>query len=66
MAPFVQSGNEEARGAAVANPAAITSVVAAGATPTKAEYDALQADVVALRATVAALITALRDTNIVD
>lgn len=66
MAPWKQDGSEEARGAAVANPAAITSVVAAGASPTKAEYDALRADVVALRGTVQALITALRDTNIVD
>lgn len=32
----------------------ITSVVAAGATPTKAEYDALRADVVALRAALVA------------
>lgn len=40
----------------VAAPAAITSVVAAGATPTKAEYDALRADVVALRTTVATLL----------
>lgn len=36
-----------------AAPAAITSVVAAGATPTKAEYDALRADVIALRTTLA-------------
>lgn len=38
-----------------APPAAITSVVAAGANPTKAEYDALRADVIALRATLALL-----------
>lgn len=63
---YKQTGNEAPRGAAVADPAAITSVAAAGATPTKAEYDALRADVVALRGTVAALITALRDTNLVD
>lgn len=37
-----------------APPAALTSAVAAAA-PTKAEYDALRADVVALRATVALL-----------
>ena len=40
----------------VAAPAAMTSVVATGATPTKAEYDALRADVVALRTTVATLL----------
>lgn len=38
-----------------APPAAITSVVAAGASPTKAEYDALRSDVIALRATLALL-----------
>lgn len=38
-----------------AAPAAITSVAAAGASPTKAEYDALRNDVIALRATVALL-----------
>jgi hypothetical protein len=45
------------QGAAVAQPGAITSVVAAGAAPTKAEYDALRQDVVNLRTTLAALIT---------
>lgn len=64
--PYKQTGTEAPRGGVVANPAAITSVVAAGATPTKAEYDTLRADVVALSATVAALIAALRDTNLVD
>lgn len=63
--PYKQTGTEAPRGAAVANPAAITSAAAAAA-PTKAEYDALRDDVVALRGTVAALITALRDTNLVD
>lgn len=38
-----------------APPAAIASVVAAGANPTKAEFDALRADVVALQGTVALL-----------
>lgn len=48
------------QGVAVADAAALTSAAAAGATPTKAEYDALQADVAALRATVVALQTSLR------
>jgi hypothetical protein len=40
-------------------PAAITSTDAAGATPTDAEFDALRADVIALRATVAAAVVDL-------
>lgn len=63
---YQQTGNEFGRGGAVADPSAIASVVAAGATPTKAEYDALRADVVALRATVASLVSALRNSNTVD
>jgi hypothetical protein len=39
----------KARKASQAATSAQTSVVAAGATPTKAEYDALRADVLALR-----------------
>lgn len=60
---YQQSGSEYPRGANVTDPAAIASVVAAGATPTKAEFDALRADVVALRGTVASLVTALRNSN---
>lgn len=52
-----------AQAAVVAAPAAVTSVVAAGAAPTKAEYDALRADVVALRTTVANLLVALKGTG---
>lgn len=63
--PYEQTGNETGRGGVVANPAAITSAVAVAA-PTKAEYDGLRADVVALRGTVAALITVLRNSNAVD
>lgn len=63
--PFQQAGNEAGRGGVVADPAAITSAVAVAA-PTKAEYDALRADVVALRGAVAALITVLRNSNTVD
>lgn len=44
----------------VAAPTAITSVVAAGANPTKAEYDALRVDVTNLRTTLAAVLTALK------
>lgn len=46
--------------AAVADAAAVTSVVAAGANPTKAEYDALRADVLALRTKVNSLLAAMR------
>lgn len=38
------------REAGQADAVTITSVVAAGASPTKAEYDALRADLLALRA----------------
>jgi hypothetical protein len=46
--------------ATVAAPTAIGSVVAAGANPTKAEYDALRTDVTNLRTTVANLLTSLK------
>lgn len=48
-------------GAAVAQPGAIASVVAAGANPTKAEYDALRQDVVNLRTALVALITSQKN-----
>lgn len=51
---------EGKRVAAVADAAALTSVVAAGANPTKAEYDALRADVSALRTKVNSLLAAMR------
>lgn len=47
-------------GAAVADAAAVTSVVAAAATPTKAEYDALRVDVLAVRTTLNALLASMR------
>lgn len=50
-------------GAAVADAAALTSADAAGATPTKAEFDALRTDVVALRTKLNALLAALRTGN---
>jgi hypothetical protein len=40
--------------------AAITSVAAAGANPTKAEYDALRNDVIAIRTTLNGLLTKLQ------
>ena len=46
--------------AAVADAAALTSVVAAGGTPTKAEFDALRADLVAVRTTLNALLASTR------
>ena len=62
---YQQTGNESGRGGVVSNPPAITSAVAVAA-PTKAEYDALRADVVALRTNVADLVLALRASNTVD
>lgn len=50
---------------AVTNAAALTSVVAAGATPTKAEYDALRADVSALQVKLNAALTALRNAGVI-
>lgn len=44
----------------VADAGAITSVVAAGANPTKAEYDALRVDVIALRTKLNELLDALQ------
>jgi hypothetical protein len=46
--------------AAVVDAGAATSVAAAGATPTKAEYDALRTDYLALRTKVNALLAAMR------
>lgn len=46
--------------AAVAAPPALTATAAAGANPTKAEFDALLADVTALRTTVANTLAALK------
>lgn len=48
------------QGATIADAGAATSVVAAGATPTKAEYDALRVDVLALRTKVNGLLAVLR------
>lgn len=52
---YEQDGTEAARGGKVT----IASTVAAGANPTKAEFDALRADLVGL-------VDALRAANLVD
>lgn len=57
----IRNARTAKRAAAVSAPTAIASVVAAGANPTKAEYDALRQDVVNLRATVAALLTSIKN-----
>lgn len=46
--------------AAVTDVAALTSTVAAGATPTKAEFDALRVDVASNRTKINALLASLR------
>jgi hypothetical protein len=63
--PAEGKAREGKQASAVANAGAITSVVAAGANPTKAEYDALRADVVALHSKVNALLGALRTAGII-
>lgn len=52
--------------AAVADAAALGSVVAAGATPTKAEYDALRTDVSNLRTKLNAVLASLRAADFMD
>jgi hypothetical protein len=52
--------------AVTADVAAVTSVVAAGATPTKAEFDALRVDALATRTTLNALLAALRTAEFLD
>jgi hypothetical protein len=55
------------QGVAVANVAAMTSAapIAGGESPTEAEFNALRADVVAIRATLLALQNSLRDANFI-
>jgi hypothetical protein len=52
--------------AAQADVGAVTSVVAAGATPTKAEYDALRVDALANRTVLNALLAKLRTAGVID
>lgn len=64
-APTAPAGSVDAvytQAAVVAAPAALTAVPAV-AGPTKAEYDALLADVTALRTTQAAILVALKGTG---
>ena len=58
--PGAGAAREGRRATAVTNAAAATASVAAGATPTKAEYDALLADANALRTKVNQLLAAMR------
>jgi len=58
--PTKGAARQGKQAAAVADAAALTSVVAAGANPTKVEYDALRVDVTNLRTKVNALLAALR------
>ncbi|MER7813655.1 hypothetical protein ABZ714_30705 [Streptomyces sp. NPDC006798] len=58
--PSAGAAREAKQAAAVTNAAAATASAAAGATPTKAEYDALLADVAALRTKLNAVLAALR------
>lgn len=62
--PYGEDG-ELGQAAAVTDVGAVTSVVAAGANPTKAEYDALRVDVLAVRTKLNSLLAALRTAGIV-
>lgn len=62
--PSAGAAREGKQVAAVTNAAAATAVAAAGATPTKAEFDALLADCNALRTKLNALLAALRTAGV--
>ncbi len=62
--PSEGAARQMKQAAAVTNAAALTSVVAAGANPTKAEYDTLRADVSALQTKLNAALSALRTAGI--
>jgi len=55
-----------AQAAAQADVGAVTSVVAAGAAPTKAEYDALRVDALATRTVLNSLLAKLRTAGVID
>jgi len=55
-----------AQAAAQADVGAVTSVVAAGAAPTKAEYDALRVDALATRTVLNSLLGKLRTAGVID
>jgi hypothetical protein len=57
-------GAKPAVAATVANQAALTAAAAAGATPTKAEFDKVVADAVAARTTLNALLASLRTAGV--
>lgn len=58
--PVAGKAREGKPAAAVTNAAAATAVAAVGATPTKAEHDALLADTNALRTKLNALLASMR------
>ncbi|MFD8919453.1 hypothetical protein ACFV0Y_16740 [Streptomyces sp. NPDC059569] len=58
--PAAGAARQGKQTAAVVNAVAATAIAAAGSTPTKAEYDALLADVNALRTKLNALLAAMR------
>ncbi|MFG2748015.1 hypothetical protein [Streptomyces xanthophaeus] len=58
--PAAGAAREGKQTAATTDVGAVTSVVAAGANPTKAEYDALRVDVLAIRTKLNALLAAMR------
>lgn len=60
LKPAAGKAREGRQTAAVTNAAAATAAAAVGATPTKAEYDALLADTNALRTKLNALLAAMR------
>ena len=55
-----------AQAAAQTDVGAVTSVVAAGANPTKAEYDALRVDALATRTVLNNLLAKLRTAGVID
>jgi len=63
--PAAGAARAAKRAAHVANAAAATAAAAAGAAPTDDEYDALLADVNALRTTVNALLASLRTAGLI-
>lgn len=58
----IRNARVSKRGAAVADPSAVTSAPAVAA-PTKAEYDALRTDLVNTRTALAALLAVLRNSG---
>lgn len=57
--------NVPKKGTAIADNGTFTSAVAAGSAPTKAEFDALRADALALRTTVNDLLAVLRTAGVI-